>query len=510
MLGLAFAWPASAAQNLQTGVFLPDRSPQAIANHQTQVGKHQDIFMFYQAWGSYGGDLDSERAQWIIDNGSIPMITWEPWAWGGPETDQPDYSLSKIINGNHDTYIRKFAQQVKQVNGTIYLRTMHEMNGNWYPWCGTVNGNTPSQYVPAYRHIVDVFRQEGVSNVRWVWSPNNGGLPDWGTSSMQSYYPGDNYVDFTAVDGYNFGTTDSWSAWASFTDVFDQAYQTITGFSQKPMIIAEMSSAEAGGNKANWIRNTFDTIKTSYPKITAVIWFNEKQTVDWRINSSPESLAAYKAALADLGTTPPAPPANPPASNPTDTESPTGSVTINDGAGRTTSRNVTLGLQGADTGGSGLAAMRLRNHAGSWSSWEPFSATKSWTLRGRRGTKKVDLQLKDGAGNLSPVYSDTVVYGSIRVKVKVGKARTLSGKSKKNMRTVSWGTVGKKTSRVVYTVKYRSTKLKKKKWKTLKVKTKKTSLRFKIKKHRTYFFKVVARDADGNLGKSRVKKMRVH
>lgn len=498
LIGLIFTGTATAAQNLQVGVFLPDRTRQAISDHQAKVGRRQDIIMFYQAWGSYGGDLDAERVQWIIDNGSIPMITWEPWTWGGPTTNQPDYSLGKIIDGDHDAYIRRFAQEVKQFDKIIYLRPMHEMNGDWYPWAGTQNGNNPSQYVPAYRRIVNIFRQEGVSNVRWVWSPNNAGLPDWGTSSFSTYYPGDDYVDFAAIDGYNFGKSQAWSSWASFSAIFDQAYRAITSLTQKPIIIAETSSAEAGGSKAAWISDAFSKIASDYPKISAVIWFNEAGEADWRVESSPAALAAYKAALGRIGSTPsPVPP-------PDDKTPPTGALIINDGAGWTRSRDVTLGLAGTDPGGNGTVMMRLRNHASTWQSWQPFSSPKAWVLSSGNGSKKVDLQLKDGAGNVSTVYSDAIVYDSKAPNIQVSSPDVSTRQSATSQFTVRWGDPASPTDpHASYTIRYHTEKAKT--WKTLLANTRSTSRLFKGKMGRTYYIKVIARDEAGNRRSSAVK-----
>ncbi|MCK4267445.1 MAG: endoglucanase, partial [Actinomycetia bacterium] len=274
-IGLVMIGTAEARQPLRVGVFLPERSRAAISNHEAQVGRHQDIIMYYEAWGSGGGNIDAERVQWIIDNGSIPMITWEPWKWGGPVTDQPDYSLKKISSGAHDAYLRSYARDIKEINGNVYLRPMHEMNGDWYPWCGTVNGNSPADFIPAWQHIVNIFRQEGADNVRWVWTPNNGGLPDWGTSSFSTYYPGDNYVDFAGIDGYNFGAMEGWSQWELFPDVFKAAYKAIAKITDKPIIIGETASTEAGGNKADWITNAFNEMIANYPRISAIVWFNE-------------------------------------------------------------------------------------------------------------------------------------------------------------------------------------------------------------------------------------------
>lgn len=496
-VGTISSGTAWAAPDLKIGIFLPERTPQAISNHQSQVGRHQDIVMFYQAWGSYGGGLDTERIQWIIDNGSIPMITWEPWVWGGDRTNQPDYRLSKISGGNHDAYIREFAQSVKQVGGVVYLRPMHEMNGDWYPWAGTVNGNSPNQYVPAYRHIVDIFRQEGVANVRWVWSPNNAGLPDWGTSSFKTYYPGDSYVDFAAVDGYNFGASQSWSQWASFESIFDQAYKTITGLTQKPIIVAEMSSAEQGGSKADWIRSAYAALKSSYPKISAVIWFNESgDGTDWRIHSSADSLAAYKEALSAA----PAPP-QPPAP---DTIPPNGRIVIDGGASRTPFRKVTLDMQGNDSGGSGLRSMRLANAPGAWGPWQAFApSVNNWALPSGAGVKTVYMQLKDGAGNVSSVVQDDIVFGRA-VKIKLGGATVLSKAPRRSRFAVTWQALRPATGSWTYKVKYRPGRSGK--WRVLRKATANTSLTFKGRRGRTYYFKVKAQDEARNSLVSAVKK----
>ena len=42
--------------------------------------------------------------------------------------------------------------------GARYLRPMHEMNGNWYPWAEGVNGNVAGDYVNAWRHVRAIFR----------------------------------------------------------------------------------------------------------------------------------------------------------------------------------------------------------------------------------------------------------------------------------------------------------------------------------------------------------------
>jgi WD40 repeat protein len=97
-----------------------------------------------------------------------------------------------------------------------------------------------------------------------------------------------------------------------------------------------------------------------------------------------------------------------------DTEPPTGSLTINDGAASTTSTTVTLRITANDPL-SGVAEMRFSNDGRTWSDWESFSSTRSdWDLAryggsvNQMGPKTVYAQLQDRAGNVSQTFSATI------------------------------------------------------------------------------------------------------
>ena len=68
------------------------------------------------------------------------------------------------------------------------------------------------------------------------------------------------------------------------------------------MMIAEFGTGEfqhEGMSKADWITDTFQKIRTNYPRIKIFTWFNINKELDWRVNSSPEALKAFQAALDD-------------------------------------------------------------------------------------------------------------------------------------------------------------------------------------------------------------------
>jgi PKD repeat protein len=92
-----------------------------------------------------------------------------------------------------------------------------------------------------------------------------------------------------------------------------------------------------------------------------------------------------------------------------DKTAPAGSVTINSGDTYAISASVTLTLTATDAT-SGVHQMRFSND-GVWDteSWEPYSATKTWTLTSGDGTKTVYYQVKDSAGLVSETISASII-----------------------------------------------------------------------------------------------------
>ncbi len=285
-----------ANRELKIGAWVGTQPAQADINrYQELQQKKLDIVHQFIDW-STNFSYVKPYADAVYNNGSVLMITWEPW----------EYTTVDINNGKADSYLNRMAQDIKSYGKEIWLRPLHEANGDWYPWAiGHKNKvNTNETYKAAFRHVVDIFRNNGVSNVKWVHNVNCSNVGE-GTSFL-GFYPGDNYVDYTSIDGYNWGTTQSWgSVWQTFDQIFLQSYNAIKTIN-KPIILAEFASTEIGGDKAKWVTESFNTIRTSYDKIFAAVWFSENKETDWRINSSAATLEAFKKAIA-VGTSAPTP-----------------------------------------------------------------------------------------------------------------------------------------------------------------------------------------------------------
>jgi alpha-tubulin suppressor-like RCC1 family protein len=95
-----------------------------------------------------------------------------------------------------------------------------------------------------------------------------------------------------------------------------------------------------------------------------------------------------------------------------DSTVPTGSISINSGAMATTNNVTTLTLSATDTGGN-LYQMRLSLDNVSWSAWEAYATSRSYTLPAGDGTKNLYVQYRDTVGNISIAYRGTIILDTL-------------------------------------------------------------------------------------------------
>jgi hypothetical protein len=254
----------------------------AIESFSRLAGARPRIFMWYQTWD---GPFDASEIHTVESLGAIPMITWDPQfgATGIP--------LSEIAAGRYDHYIKSAADAAAAWKHTVYIRFGHEMNLAGAPFGPGHDGNTPAAFVAAWRHVVGIFQRRGATKVEWVWSPN---IYCDGHCPFTAFYPGDAWVDWVALDGYNYGPVDG-DPWMTFDQIFGPSYAVLTRMTAKPVMIGETASTELGGSKAQWISGMGRVLVSDFPRVRGLIWFQRIKETDWRINSSPESLAAFRA-----------------------------------------------------------------------------------------------------------------------------------------------------------------------------------------------------------------------
>jgi hypothetical protein len=273
-----------ARSRVAVGVYVPgaDRDISKLGQYTSAVGRAPAIVHLYRYWT----DLPFESAPLdsIVGVGAMPLVTWELW-----EGEESAVSLWDVAGGGQDSYISAAARQAAAWGQPLFVRFGHEMNGNWYPW-GTVGYNTPVAFKSAWKHIVEIFRREGATNVRWVWTPYVAG----GNFPFKRYYPGNSWVDWVGLDGFNWG-----DRFTSFAELFEESYRMLARMTSKPMMIAETGSIETGGSKAEWIRRALTRALPRMPHVRALLWWSDSHPdgADLRIDSSAAALSALATGL---------------------------------------------------------------------------------------------------------------------------------------------------------------------------------------------------------------------
>ena len=150
------------------------------------------------------------------------------------------------------------------------------------PRTTSLRSGTPSDYAAAWRHIVDVFRAHGVSNVEFVWTMMSWTMHPSSGLDASSYYPGDAYIDFVGSDGYDWYPGRAGDQWNSFESIFTDT-NTFALAHGKPWMVVEYGVQEdpaVPGRKAQWLLDALATAKT-WPALKALIYFHLPKAYPW-------------------------------------------------------------------------------------------------------------------------------------------------------------------------------------------------------------------------------------
>jgi mannan endo-1,4-beta-mannosidase len=319
VLALAALHLGAAAQAQQTprallGVYYGN---QGWAMNQVQAmeawqGKRHAVLNLFTSWCNSKKTLDNlfnQQLPAVWANGNVPVITWEPYLCSSATT--PSDMTVRISRGDYDAYVNTWADRLRAfVNGPdgqpgndddrrVYIRLAHEMNGDWYPWSAGTGGNTPASYQAAWQKVRNIFTGKGFDSrtVQWIWAVNH---EDVGTARAEDCYPTDAYVDWIAIDGYNWGASQGWSTWLAPEKVFGPMIARLRAKSPyKPLALTETASTSAttGGPDVNaksaWITDFFNYALTSNARM--LVWFNEDKEADWAVFGGSNGTETYRA-----------------------------------------------------------------------------------------------------------------------------------------------------------------------------------------------------------------------
>lgn len=234
------------------------------------IGRKPNMVTIYE---SFDDRFAAAEVRKTYQYGALPILRWEPYK----------AKLADIAAGRHDAYIREFADAVRRLNLPIALTIAHEMNGHWYPW--GADTNEAADFVAAWRHIHAIYAEADATNVIWTWTPNV--INPVPSVRLEPLYPGDSYVDWIGIDGYF-----TRAGQHTFEDLFGPTIREIEKFTDRPFLIVETGS-EPGAMRERSVRELFAGIRTR-PKLLGFVYFNQKGSGDWVIDSDRRALATYR------------------------------------------------------------------------------------------------------------------------------------------------------------------------------------------------------------------------
>ena len=275
--------PVTNYKTLSWGIY-PGPVPESVEDFEKRIKANPDYLAHFVHWGNGEGSLPPWLSEYAYAKGRTLVVFWEASDYVVGGTNQPKFSYKTILAGNHDAYIEDFAEQIKDYKGPVILIPFSELNGNWTPWSGTKNGNTPEEAVLAFRYIHDFFNN--VPNVKFALALNAASVPNTYENRIDAYYPGHEYVDYVGIDGFNMD-----NPWESFSDIFSHPLNTISKYN-KPIFIFSFASAP-GEQKAEWLDDALNVQMPKYPLLKGFIYFNQNKEENWLLWSDQETLSVF-------------------------------------------------------------------------------------------------------------------------------------------------------------------------------------------------------------------------
>ncbi len=277
--------------------------------------------MFSQNWFE-GITYPKAHIHAIHEAGAIPYVRLMPRSDESQGHAEPRFSLQRIIDGDFDANLTRWAQDAKADGIPILVDFAVEMNGDWFPWSGVFNGGAktdgygdatypdgPERYRDAYRHIIDLFRAEGVRHITWMFHPNLASEPSKTWNAPAKYYPGDDYIDWVGFSLYGAQTPDEeWEGLGFGEQLRDgcRAFKAISDTKPRAVLEFGVMDHHKDGNKTAWLDDAFSTILhndcTTFQAISPwhEKWQNDDESwSDLRLDSSPEVTATVRRWLSD-------------------------------------------------------------------------------------------------------------------------------------------------------------------------------------------------------------------
>ncbi len=224
-------------------------------NEFVELSEKDIVWAYFSNNWTGGIKFPRKAVKTISSAGKIPFIRLMPRTTYEEYVADTLFSMQKIIDGDFDKELTQWAKDAANTGIPLLAEFGTEVNGSWFPWNGLYNGagqtdgygdagvaDGPERFRDAYRHIIDICRENGATNITWFFHIDADSEPGDAWNDFENYYPGDGYVDWVGVSVY--GPQEEGDEYRTFSETLDKVYQRMTKLTDKPLAILEFGITE--------------------------------------------------------------------------------------------------------------------------------------------------------------------------------------------------------------------------------------------------------------------------
>lgn len=238
-----------------------------VLTHEAALGRRLNGLRIYYNWDS---PLTNSYSTWARDTGHTLFVSIRSQRRNGTVVPYNDIIAAQPGDPLYADMLRQ-AEEIKTFGEKIYIIYNHEPEASQANPMGS-----PSEFAAAWRKLVSVYREAGVTNAEYVLTMTAWGFKRKDGRNVRYYYPGDDYVDHIAADGYNwYRCRKSTGKWTELSQIVEAQRAFGTEHPDKGLMLMEWSSTEdvdQPGRKAEWIANAADLFtQPGYEQYNAVL-----------------------------------------------------------------------------------------------------------------------------------------------------------------------------------------------------------------------------------------------
>ena len=283
----------------RTGSTLSGISPRSFSGEyfdaiEQWLDKRQAVCVFFSNMDRSAEDI--ERVVGLLEEiwqrGYVPQMFWQPNY--GSRDNQDGTFTRQVAEGQYDDSIERWAKALAewalrpddQPDRRLFINLAPEFNGAWAPWGVPRERVTPETYVGMWRRIRELVMATDLQSdhLQWIWTVNNySSVP----IDLSTCYPGDTYVDWVGITGYNWV---EWGGWKTPAETYSTFLNHVRDIAEKPVSISEFgasadcSSGHCPNRKNEWISEVYQYFIDQ--RVRMACWFDhfiEKDQTDWGV-----------------------------------------------------------------------------------------------------------------------------------------------------------------------------------------------------------------------------------